>query len=57
MALFKVQVPDLAPQFGRDYTASRDGQRFLANWMAEQGARATVVVNWTAGLNPQATRR
>ena len=56
VALFKVQVPELAPQFGRDYAASRDGQRFLVNWMADQGARATVVVNWTAGLNTKGTR-
>jgi Tol biopolymer transport system component len=47
-ALFRMSVPDLAPQFGRDFAVSHDGQRFLVNWAAEQRAHATVVVNWNA---------
>jgi Tol biopolymer transport system component len=56
-ALFKMSVPDLAPQFGRDYAVSRDGQRFLVNWAAEQRAHATVVVNWNAARQRQASER
>ena len=56
-ALFKMSVPNLAPQFGRDFVVSRDGQRFLVNWASEQGAHATVVVNWNAARQRQASER
>ena len=52
-----MSVPDRAPQFGRDYVVSRDGQRFLVNWASEQRAHATVVVNWNAARQRQASER
>jgi serine/threonine protein kinase/Tol biopolymer transport system component len=54
--LFKVTVADLAPQFGRDYAVSRDGQRFLVNQSSGERARATIVVNWRAALNGSTER-
>jgi eukaryotic-like serine/threonine-protein kinase len=52
--LFRASVSHRAPEYGRDYAVSRDGQRVLVNWAPEGGSRATVVVNWRAALNGQA---
>ena len=48
--LFGLSVAELAPQFGRDFAVSHDGQRFLVNWVPDERASATIVVNWTAPL-------
>jgi Tol biopolymer transport system component len=48
--LFVIAVPDNSPQFGRDYTVSPDGQRFLVNSSANGRTGATVVLNWTSTL-------
>jgi len=47
-ALFDVVTPEATAPYFHHYAAAPDGQRFLVNTMAEQGAPApiTVVVNW-----------
>jgi len=51
-ALFETRISKGEDRPGNQYAVSSDGQRFLVNTLAEDGAYTSnnVVLNWTAGL-------
>jgi hypothetical protein len=51
-ALFETRISKGDDRAGEQYAVTSDGQRFLVNTVALEGARTpiTVVLNWTADL-------
>jgi serine/threonine protein kinase/Tol biopolymer transport system component len=51
-ALFETRISKGEDRPGNQYVVTSDGQRFLVNTLAEEGAynHISVVLNWTAGL-------
>jgi hypothetical protein len=51
-ALFETRISKGEDRAGDQYVVTSDGQRFLVNTVAEEGAYTpiNVVLNWTAGL-------
>ena len=51
-ALFETRISKGEDRPGNQYVVTSDGQRFLVNTVAEEGAYTpiNVVLNWTAGL-------